>query len=95
MRITRTLLVPTLLFVGSTTGAVIAMQQLDAVEQERFENISSAFSPRPKAKEDLAVAPISGVAYGSERQAAARELGHVPDKTPTRVALDPATLSGK
>ena len=76
MRITRKLLVPMLLFIGLiiaglvTYNAVISVQQFDAAELERLENMSAVFQARLIAKEDLALALASEVANYPEVQAA-------------------------
>jgi len=76
MRITRKLLVPTLIFFSLliagliTYNTVISVQQFDEAEHERLKNMSEVFQARLKAKEDLAVALALEVANNPEVQAA-------------------------
>lgn len=76
MRITRKLLIPTLIFVSLIIAGLIAYNTLVSIrqdneaEQGRLENMSEVFHARLKAKEDLAVALASDVANNPEVQAA-------------------------
>ena len=76
MRITRKLLIPTLIFISLiiagliTYNTLVSVRQSDEAEQGRLENMSEVFHARLKAKEDLAVALASDVANNPEVQAA-------------------------
>jgi len=76
MRITRKLLVPTLIFVSLiiagliTYNTLVSVRQNNEAEQGRLENMSEVFQARIKAREDLAVALASDVANNPEVQAA-------------------------
>ena len=76
MRITRKLLVPTLIFIGLVIAGllsyntVVSVQKFDAAEQQRLGDMSNVFQARLNAKEDLAVALASEVANNPEVQAA-------------------------
>ena len=76
LRLTRKLLIPTLIVFSLimagliTYNAITSAQQFDKVEEARLENMSEVFNSRLKAKEDLAVALATDVANNPEVQAA-------------------------
>jgi putative methionine-R-sulfoxide reductase with GAF domain len=76
MRLTRRLLIPTLVFVGLilvgliTYNVAVSVRQTDEAERERLENMNDVFLARLGATENLAVALASEVANNPEVQAA-------------------------
>jgi putative methionine-R-sulfoxide reductase with GAF domain len=76
MRLTRKLLIPTLIFIGLifsglvTYSAVISIRQFDENEKIDLERMGEIFKARLQAKEDLALALASEVANNPEIQAA-------------------------
>lgn len=76
MRITRKLLIPTLIFISLiiagliTYNTVVSVQKSNQVEYERLQDMGDVFQARLKSKEDLAVALASEVANNPEVQAA-------------------------
>ena len=76
LRLTRKLLIPTLIFFSViiagvvTYNTVVSFQQFEIDEEKRLESLGDKFYERLKAKEDLAVALATDVANNPEVQAA-------------------------